>query len=175
MVRAIYNEVLRLDDYLGEMDSVKTLSEIVPIPKELPLLDLCQDLKSMSQVIWNKQLDFIFSSEPLQITLDRKIVIEVFQNIISNAVRYADEKIIITCEIIDDYFYITIADDGKGFSSNALLHGAEPYFREEADDNEHFGLGLYICKVLCEKCGGNLMISSLPNIGAKVTAKFHII
>ncbi|EKC81717.1 Signal transduction histidine kinase, partial [human gut metagenome] len=46
-----------------------------------------------------------------------------------------------------------------------------PYFTEEENHSEHFGLGLYICKILCEHHGGYLKIENC-SIGAKVTAFF---
>lgn len=37
------------------------------------------------------------------------------------------------------------------------------------DRSEHFGLGLYICKLLCERHSGYLRIDDIPD-GAKVSA-----
>lgn len=54
---------------------------------------------------------------------------------------------------------------------NILSKATNPYFTEEENHSEHFGLGLYICKILCEHHGGYLKIENC-SIGAKVTAFF---
>ena len=51
-----------------------------------------------------------------------------------------------------------------------IAKAAEPFFRDEKEpDKIHFGLGLYICRTLCEKCGGELIIENGEK-GGKVTA-----
>ena len=47
----------------------------------------------------------------------------------------------------------------------------KPFYKAENETgNEHFGMGLNICKTLCEKHGGSLQI--LNESGAKVVATF---
>ena len=70
---------------------------------------------------------------------------------------------------------ICVSDDGTGFSPIILRKGISPFLRDEKqDEKDHFGMGLYICSMLCKKHGGNLKIENL-DIGAKVTACFHIL
>ena len=71
----------------------------------------------------------------------------------------------------NDGFYLSVSDNGCGFSKNILSKATNPYFTEEENHSEHFGLGLYICKILCEHHGGYLKIENC-SIGAKVTAFF---
>jgi len=40
---------------------------------------------------------------------------------------------------------------------------------------EHFGIGLGICKILCEKHGGRLLITNNKEKGACVIAKLKIL
>lgn len=37
----------------------------------------------------------------------------------------------------------------------------------------HFGLGLYICRLICAKCGGDAALSNSV-CGGRVTARFKI-
>lgn len=76
-----------------------------------------------------------------------------------------------TRESNNDGFYLSVSDNGCGFSKNILSKATNPYFTEEENHSEHFGLGLYICKILCEHHGGYLKIENC-SIGAKVTAFF---
>ena len=73
------------------------------------------------------------------------------------------------------FLRIVVSDDGPGFTPEALSHAAEPYYRgSDAEADVHFGLGLYICRLLCEKHGGRLALGSAPSGGAEVTAEFRI-
>ena len=61
---------------------------------------------------------------------------------------------------------VRVYDDGKGFPPEALKKAFRPYYHGTSSDAEHYGMGLYICKVLCEKQNGFLQIYNLPNGGA---------
>ena len=41
-----------------------------------------------------------------------------------------------------------MGDDGKGFDDTSLQKAARPYYTQESNRSEHFGLGLYLCKLL---------------------------
>ena len=77
-----------------------------------------------------------------------------------------------------DWLSLTVGDDGPGFPPAALKRAAEPYYRADKSLSPqgelHFGLGLYICRSLCEKHGGSLQIENSPAGGAKVTARFFV-
>ena len=80
-------------------------------------------------------------------------------------------------ELSEGSLSLTVSDDGPGFPPEALKRAAEPYYRGEKNAPErenHFGLGLYLCRVLCEKHGGRLEISNRPQGGAQVTARFNV-
>ena len=73
---------------------------------------------------------------------------------------------------------LRVADDGPGFPPEALKRGTDPYYRGEKSEAKertpHFGLGLTICKTLCEKHGGSLLLQNRPSGGAQVTAVFQL-
>ena len=107
----------------------------------------------------------------IPIGIDYTFVSQVNNNLISNAIRYATSKVNITYTSNNDGFYLSVSDNGCGFSKNILSKATNPYFTEEENHSEHFGLGLYICKILCEHHGGYLKIENC-SIGAKVTTFF---
>lgn len=106
-----------------------------------------------------------------QLSIDTDFVSQVSNNLIANAVRYAHNTITISFAVHDNGLLLSVADDGKGFDKNILQKATSPYFTEETDCSEHFGLGLYICKLLCEHHGGYLRIENVSS-GAKVIAFF---
>ena len=106
-----------------------------------------------------------------QLSLDSSFILQVCNNLISNAVRYARNTVTLSFSLQDNLFLLSVSDDGKGFDKNSLHNVTAPYFTEETNHSEHFGLGPYICKLLCERHGGYLRIDDISN-GAKVSAFF---
>ena len=107
----------------------------------------------------------------IQMYLDSAFISQVFNNLISNAVRYARTLVTISFAVYDDGLLISVSDDGKGFDQDSLQKAANPYFTRESNHSEHFGLGLYICKLLCERHNGHLRIQNTAD-GASVSAYF---
>lgn len=121
------------------------------------------------------RIDYTFRGEGT-LLLDEALVLEVFENLVSNGLRYAKEALTVTvcargAEPLQEgetagtagILEIRAEDDGPGFSDEALLHGTDPFYREEGTGAQnHFGLGLYICRLICEKCGGRLMLENWP-------------
>lgn len=171
---AMQRQVLRLEEYLQGMDTVKTLSEIQPDLQPVSAESLCDELRAVASILWDGALLFQPLSQGVELRLDASLVMEVYQNMLGNATRYARQRIGVQCEVMDGYLYLTVSDDGPGFSREALRRAREPYYRDAEEDAQHFGLGLYISQVLCRKCGGTLLLSSPPEGGAKVTAKFEV-
>lgn len=115
-------------------------------------------------------------SEIEQLYIDMYIFMEVVENIVANALRYAKNKIDMYIQGNCSYLTIMIIDDGKGFSEQDIMQACRPYYHEQLEEEEvlHYGLGLYICKVLCEKHGGSIELSNSENEGACVQAVFNI-
>lgn len=114
-------------------------------------------------------------SEIEQLYIDMYIFMEVVENIVANALRYAKNKIDMYIQGNYSYLTIMIIDDGKGFSEQDIMQACRPYYHEQLEEEVlHYGLGLYICKVLCEKHGGSIELSNSENEGACVQAVFNI-
>lgn len=103
--------------------------------------------------------------------LDQSILGEVAENLISNAARYARTRIDARIDVQEQQFVLVVEDDGPGFTPDALRRGCAPFF-SEAPSSDHFGLGLNIACMLCEKHGGSVALENLGSGGAQVTARF---
>lgn len=69
---------------------------------------------------------------------------------------------------------LSVRDDGSRlYAGKDSGRGAEPFYRGDSPDKQgHLGLGLNICRVLCEACGGGLEIANARGGGARVRAWF---
>lgn len=106
---------------------------------------------------------------------DEEIILEVIENVLSNAVRYAKSKIDILLEMEEEKLFIYVRDDGRGFSSEELYKASRPYYSDKENPEEHFGLGLSICKLLCQKHGGTISLSNSTTGGAIVCSNFFVL
>lgn len=109
-----------------------------------------------------------------ELLLDAQLVEEAVDNLIINAARYAKERIFIELVREETQLRIFVQDDGPGFSPRALRCAAEPYFSEEKKDGDHFGIGLFIGRLLCEKHGGSLQFVNSLKGGAIACASFTV-
>ncbi len=172
-------QISRLESYTQKMSAVQRLEDVVPDAKETSWKSFTEACRGGAKMLASKvQLDFVCKADVETVNIDQELVLEVYENLISNAARYAKEHI--TVQIVQEksVLEISIEDDGIGFSKEALEHATNPFYKEESKQEEnkreahaHFGLGLYICKVICEKSGGSLLITNSQN-GGKVVAKF---
>lgn len=162
----------RLEGYTSTMSSLQKLDEIELSPKQVSFSRLCEELKNTADMLRDgKRLAFRGEGGGL-LHIDIAAASQVCENLVSNAVRYAESEVRVSCSVMDGILSVCVSDDGPGFTSEALKNAAEPYFREEKaiSDAVHFGIGLYICRLLCEKHGGKLTIENIG--GGRVTASF---
>jgi len=103
---------------------------------------------------------------------------EVFNNLISNAVHYSDDKKSLIQ--IDAYWeknmvYVSVRDQGIGMDSEQVSQIFDEFYK--ADDSRHdkesSGLGLSICKKIIEKHGGRIWAES-PGIEKGSTFYFTL-
>lgn len=105
-----------------------------------------------------------------ELFLDLNLLIEVFENLLSNALRYAVHTVQAKAVLKGRELTVFVKDDGPGFSEKALRMGTEAYFSEEENSREHFGIGLSICRMLCESHGGSLSLQNSVEQGAIAAA-----
>ena len=92
-------------------------------------------------------------------------VIQSLSNVVDNAFKYAENKIIINLKYAEKYIIVEIIDDGKGFSSEIYSLLGEPYVRRSIDkEDKGLGLGLFISKNLISKTYGDIeFLNHKPN------------
>ena len=164
--------IARLEQYVSTMSQLRRLEDTRPSPQPTALASLATSLaESGGMVCAQAGKDFLLDNQTAspELSLDGAFVAQVFGNLVANAARYAKNTVTLTLAETGDGLLLTVADDGPGFTPEALEKAADPYFTGEK--GSHFGLGLYICKMLCDRHGGWLKIENGP-AGGKVTAFF---
>lgn len=172
VISMMNGQISRLEHYTQKMNTVQKLEDIVPNNSCVPAEDLAAMFVETGKLICGDgfSMNAVLDSQTLYI--DAELVMQVYENLVSNAARYAKSTVTVECEVSENMLRITVCDDGGGFSDEALKNASQPFFRDEKEpDKLHFGLGLYICRILCEKCGGELAVDNF-NDGGRSTAKF---
>ncbi|MDE5583676.1 MAG: HAMP domain-containing histidine kinase [Ruminococcus sp.] len=151
-------QIERLENYTYKMSALQKIEDIVPDIAEIRTDMLKENFfESGKYICGKKYFSSDFCSDTDKLFIDCVLVMEVYENIMSNAERYADAYIKTSIFIEKNFLKIVVCDDEKGFSNKALRLAKEPFFRDDREQNSgHFGLGLYICRIICEKCSGSV-------------------
>lgn len=139
--------------------------------ESIDLKDIINDISLLqSKLVKEKKAKIIFEALP-QVYSVRHYLMQLFQNIISNALKYAKEdvplQIIINSKEYNNHYQIGISDNGIGIEEEYFekifiifqrLHGKEKY--------EGNGMGLAITKKIVDKLNGKIWVKSQVGIGS---------
>lgn len=110
----------------------------------------------------------------LILNVDEQKIREVFQNLMSNAVKYSKNGGVVELGIMlpsDDKNLTTlyVKDSGLGIPKNQQSRMFEKFFRADnvqSQETTGTGLGMYIAKAITEKHGGKMWFESEENKGS---------
>lgn len=107
-----------------------------------------------------------------QINIDRKLMKQVLQNALSNAVKYSPADTIVDIKIVEDKgkVSIVVTDYGIGIPEKDLPFVFESFFRAaNAENIPGTGLGMPIIRLFTEMNRGEVFIVSEQNKGTTLT------
>lgn len=108
-----------------------------------------------------------------QAAFDGELLYRVLENLLSNALRFAQRKIILAFYLEHGTLSAVVTDDGPGFSDKMLQKRTALFYSEDSSD-KHLGLGLAVSRVLCQKHGGTIELSNVEPHGARVKASIQM-
>lgn len=168
-------QIERLNRFIDTMRKMTRLEEREPIYQEIELVRLKESLEKEIKILekeTEKQCKIMIKGEIKTAFVDEEMVREVVQNLLSNAFRYAKTRVEIFISTEPSRLVITVEDDGIGFQEEEDKVTQAFYHSNPKDDLKHFGMGMYISRVFCERHGGGLYIEQNKREGAKVKAVF---
>ncbi len=123
--------------------------------------------------------------EPLAGDLDCEVLSsaqrfrQVILNLLSNAVKFNRKEgtVAVSCEKVEDCLRITVADTGRGISSENIARLFVPFERLDTGDMiiEGAGLGLSLSKHLVEAMGGRIGVESTLGKGTTFWVELPLI
>lgn len=154
--------IRRIERYVEAMSVARKLEATAFLPKAVESGAFCEELAKHTRLLMGNsriRLEYDFNiPRGKELRLDQNVFYNIWDNIILNALRFAKTGIGIKAELDHTFLHLTVRDDGPGFSDYILRKGREPFVREGDNQGEHFGMGLYICRLLSEKHGGDFKI-----------------
>ena len=127
----------------------------------------------------NMSCSFDKQSNNIKINGDRNRLIEVFNNLIDNAIKYSEKnkKIKITTKSKDNNFHAIVEDEGIGISKENIPQITERFFRVNPAKSKEVGgtgLGLAIVKHIVNQHRAEMSITSELNKGTSISLVFPI-
>lgn len=174
-VLSMQGAVTRLEQYAECVRNLEKIENIeIKIQPENVKLLINEIESNISQLTGKKEILFSDGISFDEVNIDKGVLFRILENLLQNALRYAEKQINISITQNDKFLILTVKDDGKGFTETDLKK-ADTMFYSKDRGKEHFGIGLGICKILCEKHGGRLLITNNKEKGACVIAKLKIL
>lgn len=164
----IYKKADEIDNLITDLfaSTLEDLGEFKVNCQDEPssiLSDILKKYDDKGLVAEDKRPDVI-------INIDGKRMGQVIGNIINNSYKYADTKIDVHYEIVDDFLEMSIRDYGPGVPEDELALITNKFYRgrkQEESKAEGSGLGLYIANILMQKMNGEMILSN--DSGFKIT------
>ena len=151
------------DEFLSSMNFENLLEEIIKSFKE----------SSEKNISLNTDKDI----NKIDIKRNPELVYGL-RNFIGNAVKFANQNILISIISDNINLYISIEDDGPGFPEDIMKALGEPYIKSRSNlfrDNAGLGLGTFLGKTLLERLSAVIYFENNSSLnGAKVKIKWRI-
>lgn len=168
-VLALINEILDLSRVeAGEIAIKKQMTD---------LNEMCKGIQLMFKFRCPDSVNLTWSQPNMKVTLntDQNRLTQVFSNLISNALKHTSKgSITYGYRLINDgqevEFFVT--DTGSGIAPEDINHIFQTYVSRDAEQQNGYGLGLALCKIIVEKMHGHITVSS--KLGEGSTFRFTL-
>lgn len=125
--------------------------------------EICSFIKNAVGEMAGEQNDINFNMPDFmaEISADKNRLLQVTENLINNARKYAKSQIDISIKKDDGYIEIHFRDYGSGIPDEDMPFIFDKFYRgKNCEGEQGSGLGLYIVKYLTEKMGGKVLLQN---------------
>lgn len=142
-------------------------------PQPCQLADLSREVvKELSAKILQKNIKLVENYDKLPlVNLDKKLVSIIFQNFLSNAIKYSPDNSIVEVSLVLEKRRVifSVQDKGIGIPEDQKSKIFEKLFRASnvrLQDTDGTGLGLYLSKAIADNFGAKVWFQSKENQGS---------
>lgn len=130
-----------------------------------------QEILQISQAKFKEKDAIIEAGELPQVRMNSTHLHQIFQNIISNSLKFTNGKPVIKIKAtqVDERVIFRIADQGIGISKESGDKIFRLFYQEDRTDRMGAGMGLTICKTIIDKYKGKISFTSQKGQGTVFT------
>jgi signal transduction histidine kinase len=129
-----------------------------------------QSLAEQHKVELTYQASTEFTKQSIHLSLDFHWCYRAIQNLLGNAVQYAQNQVAISAYRQHDQLIITVKDDGKGIPEESIDSIFDPFVKLDVDRSRelgHFGLGLAITAKIIHWHNGDIYAKNRVNASSE--------
>ena len=177
--RIIGEQADYMRDLIGDLLDVARIEtgELSVAPAPAVVATLVDEARSRFQSGGGRNnLRIDLSPELPLVMADGRRIIQVLNNLLTNAARHSHEASAIGVSAVREGYHVAVSvtDEGRGIAAERLPHLFRKFSRLEGEDRGRdiagSGLGLAICKGIVEAHGGRIWAESDgPGLGARFT------
>lgn len=180
VTKSIDEEIEKVEDYIEQALFYARSNNLEKdyIIKEINLRQCINSIvKRNANVLIEKQIKININNADKTVFSDSKWLEFILHQIISNSIKYMDKEesiIELYCEDKEENIVLYISDNGIGMDEKAVKKVFEKGYTGENGRlySKSTGIGLYLCKKLCEKLGLWINLSSEKGAGTIVAITF---
>ena len=163
ILKKISQKKIISDEFLSSMSYEDLLEEIIKSFKESSEKNITLNIdKDINKIEIKRNPELVYG----------------LRNFIGNAVKFANQNILISIISDNINLYILIEDDGPGFPEDIIAALGEPYIKSKSKlskNNSGLGLGTFLGKTLLERQSAVIFFENGSSLnGAKVKIKWSI-
>ena len=121
----------------------------------------------------NGEIEIEIPVNDLEFEIDKLRIRLLITNLLNNAVRHGKGNLInVGVSFSGDRGIIEVKDNGEGISQEHITQITEPFYRADSARQRNtggFGLGLYLCRLIAQAHGGEMIIVSQEGQGTQIT------
>ena len=181
-LRIILDQAGSMRDLIGDLLDVARIETgelpVNPEPAEVAAL-VDRARSSFLSAGGRNHLDIDLALDLPLVMADRRRIVQVIGNLLTNAARHSPESAAIRVSAARDgvHVRVSVVDEGRGISTERLPNLFRKFSRRDDDDpGGDTGLGLAICKGIVEAHGGRIWAENEgPGLGARFTFTIPVI
>ncbi|MEH6343572.1 MAG: ATP-binding protein [Bermanella sp.] len=170
-----------LDDFSVLMEDILTISRlrIRSNPIEKTVLSVTDMVTKLCREESRNSKDICIETQfnmPFMLEFNRRLMERAIHNLITNAVKYANQRVRVSTQIESHQALLIIEDDGDGIPQEEHTSVFTPFYRLDNSRSRNsggVGLGLAIVQLVIEQSKGKITIEQSDLGGAKFIVQWN--
>ena len=169
----IIESTAKLTDLVNNILKISKIDNSkITIEKNVYQLDeqIRESILSLENMWAKKNIEFDINLDPVEIISDENLLGNVWNNILSNAIKFSNQngKIVIDLKVVNNNIEVSIKDYGCGIKKEDLPYIFDKFYQTDKSHNiEGNGLGLALAKKIVTLLNGSIIVNSVIDEGSE--------